>query len=82
NAFCVHRGECAALLAPVANGGLREVSPPTLLVDGNLSVRLKKKGGDVFVWKKTEVSATEEKLKKLAAFRQELAEILELKGNA
>jgi hypothetical protein len=82
NAFCVHRGECAALLAPVANGGLREVSPPTLLVDGNLSVRLKKKGGDVFAWKKTEVSATEEKLKELAAFRQELAEILELKGNA
>jgi hypothetical protein len=78
NALCVHREECAALLAPVANGGLREVAPPTLLVDGNLSVRLKKKGGDVFVWKKAEVPATEEMLKKLEEFRYELAGILEL----
>ena len=76
SALCVHRGECAAVLAPVANGGLRLLAPPTLLVDGNLSVRLKRKSGDVFVWKKVEVKATKEKLEELNTFREELGEIL------
>jgi hypothetical protein len=76
NALCVHRGECAALLAPVTNGGLRLLAAPTFLVDGNLSVRLKKKTGDLFVWKKTEVAASPERLKELQKFREELSEIL------
>jgi hypothetical protein len=76
NALCVRRGECAALLAPVANGGLRLLAAPTFLVDGNLSVRLKKKAGDVFVWKKTEVAASPERLRELESFRDELSEIL------
>jgi hypothetical protein len=80
NALCVHRGECAAVLAPVDNGGLRLLAPATVLVDGNLSVRLKRAKGDVFVWKKTEVAATEERLKELEAFRGELVEILEMVG--
>jgi hypothetical protein len=78
NALCVYRGECAALLAPVVNGGLRLLAAPTFLVGGNLSVRLKKKTGDVFVWKKAEVAATAERLKELETFREELGEILEL----
>ncbi|MGB2632838.1 MAG: hypothetical protein WAM58_02770 [Candidatus Acidiferrum sp.] len=77
SALCVHRGECAALLAPVENGGLRLMAPVTVMVDGNLSVRLKKPGGDVFVWKKTEVAATEERLKELERFREELIGLLE-----
>jgi len=77
NALCVHRGECAALLAPVENGGLRLLTPATIMVEGNLSVRLKKPGGDVFVWKKTEVAATEERLKELDKFRDELRAVLE-----
>jgi hypothetical protein len=80
NALCVHRGECAALLAPVENGGLRLMSPATAMVDGNLSVRLKRAKGDVFVWKKTEVAATPERLKELEAFRAELMGILEMGG--
>jgi hypothetical protein len=80
NALCVHRGECAAVLAPVENGGLRLLSPVTVLVDGNLSVKLKKVGGDVFVWKKKEVAATVERLKMLEQFRAELMEILEVGG--
>jgi hypothetical protein len=76
-AFCVHRSECAALLAPVENGGLRVMAPVTLLVDGNLSVRLKKSSGDVFVWKKTEVPATKERLGELEKFRKELEAILQ-----
>jgi hypothetical protein len=77
SALCVHRAEYAALLAPVKNGGLRLMAPVTLMVDGNLSVRLKKPDGDVFVWKKTAVLATEERLKELEKFRQELVGVLE-----
>ncbi|MGB2677656.1 MAG: hypothetical protein WAN12_11300 [Candidatus Acidiferrum sp.] len=80
SALCVHRGECAAVLAPVANGGLRLLAPATVMVDGNLSVRLKRAAGDVFVWKKKEVAATAERLKELEAFRAELVGILEMGG--
>ena len=79
-ALCVQRGECAAVLAPVENGGLRLLAPATLMVDGNLSVRLKKASGEVFEWKKKEVAATAERLKELEAFRSELVGILELPG--
>jgi hypothetical protein len=80
SALCVHRGECAAVLAPVENGGLRLLAPATVMVDGNLSVRLKRAAGDVFVWKKKEVAATAERLKELEAFRAELVGILEMRG--
>jgi hypothetical protein len=80
SALCVHRGECAAVLAPVENGGLRLLAPATLIVDGNLSVRLKRAAGDVFVWKQKEVAATAERLKELDAFRVELVGILEMRG--
>jgi hypothetical protein len=78
NALCVHRGDCVAVLAPVENGGLRLLAPATFLVDGNLSVRLKKPSGDVFVWKKKEIPATEERSKQLEDFRAALAAILDL----
>lgn len=77
NALCVHRGEYAAVLTPVANGGFRLLAPATVMVDGNLSVRLKRKNGDVFVWKGKQVAATEERLRELGKFREELVGILE-----
>ena len=77
NALCVRRGECAAVLTPVPNGGLRMLAPATYLVDGNLGVKLKKGDGEVFVWKKREIEATPERLKELEAFRRELTSILE-----
>jgi hypothetical protein len=77
SALIMRKGECVALLGPVENGGLKLLAPVTLLVDGNLSARLKKSLGDVFVWKKTEVAATEERLKVLEEFRLELASIVE-----
>ncbi len=77
NALCMRRGECVALLAPVANGGLRLLAAPTYIVDGNLSVKLKRGNGEVFVWKKTEIEATPERLKELEDFRRELTSILE-----
>jgi len=77
NALCVRRGECVAVLTPVPNGGLRSLTPPSYLVAGNISVRLKRVEGDVFVWKKSEVDATAERLAELAAFREDLTRILE-----
>jgi hypothetical protein len=80
NALCVHRRGCAAVLAPVENGGLRLLAPATVMVDGNLGVRLKRGKGEVFVWKQKELAATEERLKELEKFRAELLQILELAG--
>src|SRR6202165_4721025 len=78
NALCIKRGDCAAVLAPIPNGGLKVLAPPSYLVDGNLSVKLKRGAGEVFVWKKKELEATPEKLSELEAFRRQLSEILDL----
>ena len=78
SALIMRKGECVALVGPLENGGLKLLAPVTLLVDGNLSVRLKKSSGDVFVWKKKEVVATEETLKQLEEFREELMGLLEI----
>jgi len=75
--LCVRKGECAAVLSPVPNGGLRLLAPPTYLVGGNLGVRLKRGADEVFVWKKTELPVTAERLKGLEDFRRDLARILE-----
>jgi hypothetical protein len=77
SALCVRRGECAALLSPVANGGLKLLASPSYLLEGNLSVRVKKGTGEVFVWKKKETAATPERLHELETFRKELTAILE-----
>ena len=77
NALCVRRGECAAVLTPVPNGGLRMLAPAAYIIDGNLGVKLKKGDREVFVWKKREVEATPERLRELEAFRRELTSILE-----
>ena len=77
SALCVRRGECAAVLTAAPSGGLRLLAPPTLLVDGNLSVKLKRSQGEAFVWKKKEVAATPERLDALTKFREELTTILE-----
>ena len=78
SALCMRKGECAVVLAPVPNGGLKVLAPASYLVDGNFGVRLKRGSGEVFVWKKSEIPATPERLEELAAFRRELIEILEL----
>lgn len=77
SALCMKRGNCAAVLAAVPNEGMKLLAPPSFLVEGNLSVRLKRGSGEVFVWKKKELEATPERLGELNAFRQELTEILE-----
>jgi hypothetical protein len=78
NALCMKKGDCAVVLAAVPNGGLKMLAPPTYMVGGNLSVKVKRGPGEVFVWKKTEIDATPERLNELDSFRQELSELLEL----
>lgn len=78
SALCVRRGECAALLSPVPNGGLKLLASPSYIVAGNLSVRLKRGQDEVFVWKKTELPATPERSQELETFRQELTGILQM----
>src|SRR5882672_7407568 len=77
NALCLKRGDCAAVLSPVPSDGLRVLAPPSYLVAGNLSVKLKRGSGEVFVWKKNEVEATPGRLEELARFGQELMQILD-----
>jgi hypothetical protein len=81
NSLCIKKGECAAVLAPMTNGGLKLLAPPSYLVDGNFSVKLKRGAREVFVWKKREVEAAPEKLRELERFRKELTEILDLASN-
>lgn len=76
NALCVHRGECAAALSPVKNGGFKLLAPATYLVGGKLSVRVKRGKQEVFVWKEKEMKATPERLRDLEEFRKDLAVIL------
>jgi hypothetical protein len=78
SALCVRKGECAAVLAPATNGGLKLLAPPSYLVDGNFSVKLKRGESEVFVWKKSELKATAERLSALEKFRAEITEILAL----
>lgn len=76
-AVCIRRGECAAVLSPTPSGGLQLVAPPSYVIDGNFSVKLKRDKGDVFVWKQKELEATPERVKELEMFRNELTTILE-----
>ena len=77
NALCLKRGDCAAVLSPVPNGGLKVLAPPSYLVAGSLSVKLKRGSREVFVWKKNEVEATPDRLEELAQFRRDLMQILD-----
>jgi hypothetical protein len=76
-ALCMRRGECAAVLTPVRNAGLRLLAPPSYIIDGNFSVKLRRGDREVFVWKKSELEATSERLNELATFREELTAILQ-----
>ena len=77
NALCLKRGDCAAVLSPVPNGGLKVLAPPSYLVAGSLSVKLKRGSREMFVWKKNEVEATPDRLEELAQFRRDLLQILD-----
>jgi hypothetical protein len=76
SAIGIRKGSCAALLNPKAVGLFDFFGEPCHLIDGNLSVRVRRDGRDLFVWKKRELTATPERLAELTAFRQELEQLL------
>jgi hypothetical protein len=80
SAVGVRKGNCAALLMPVPNSGMKLLGDPCRLVNGNLSVRVQRGGVGFFVWKKQEIEATAERLAEVASFRGELEELLLIKA--
>jgi len=76
SALCLRRGECAAVLAPVDNGGLRVLAPASFLVGGKFGVRVRRGEREFFVFKQQELEATPERLAELADFQKTLDELL------
>jgi hypothetical protein len=76
SAIGVRRGSFAVLLVPVEGGALRILGDPCYLIDGNLSVRVTRKGLSMFVWKSREVEATPELLAELSQFAADVSELL------
>jgi hypothetical protein len=72
SAIGVRRDSFAALLEPVAAGGFRVLGEPCYLIDGNLTVRVRRGLGQYFVWKSKSVAATPDLLAQLAHFSQDL----------
>lgn len=72
----VRKGGCAVLLAPVEGGAMRLFGEASYLVDGNLSVRVRRGGGAAYVWKQKSLEATPQREEELARFRTELEELL------
>jgi hypothetical protein len=72
NAVGVRKGNCAALLDPIANGGFRLFGEPCVLLQGNLTVRIMQKGKTWFVWKKQRLEATPVRLLELETFVTDL----------
>jgi len=65
NVVGLRKGSCAALLEPVARAGFRLFGEPCVLLEGNLTVRIKENGKSWFVWKKLRLEATPERMEEL-----------------
>jgi hypothetical protein len=72
----VRRGDCAALLAPESASGFRVFGEPSWLLAGNLSVKINDAGSRFFVWKKSRVEATADRLALVTEFASDLASAL------
>ncbi len=77
NAVGIRKGSCAALLDPIPGNGFRIFGEPCMLLDGNLTVRVKDRNQSWFVWKKQRLEATPERLAELGRFVEELRVLLE-----
>jgi hypothetical protein len=76
SAIGVRRDSFAALLIPAEAGGLRVLGQPCYLIDGNMSVLVKRAGQRQFVWKSKAVEATSSVLAELHRFAEELQALL------
>jgi len=79
SAVGVHRGECAALLERV-EGGMQLLGESCWLIEGNLSVRVRREGRTWFVWKKKQVEATEERVAEVKQFQEDVKRMLAGRG--
>jgi hypothetical protein len=77
SALCMRRRDCAVVLSQEPTGGLRMLAPPSYIIDGNLSVKLRRGEKDYFVWKKTAVEVTPERAAEISTFRDDLSHILQ-----
>ena len=77
SALCLRRGDGAVVLSQEPTGGLRMLAPPSFIIEGNLSVKLRRGQKDVFVWKKSEVEVTPERSTELETFRDDITRILQ-----
>jgi hypothetical protein len=71
----IRKGNCAALLAPVADS-FEIAAAPSYVVNGNLSARITLDGREHFIWKKEKLEVTAARRNELAAFSSELADAL------
>jgi hypothetical protein len=76
NHIGIRKGNCAALLAPLATGTFQIFTEPTYVVAGNLSAKITLDGHTYFIWKKEKLEATPLRRAELAAFASDLAEAL------
>ena len=76
SAIGVRRDSCAALLVPADGDGLRLLGQPCYLIDGNLSVQVRRAGVQQFVWKSQSMEATPGLLAQLSQFAEELQDAL------
>ena len=72
----VRKGNCAALLAPLASGSFGLLGAPSYLIEGNFSVRVASGGREWLVWKRKKLEATAGRLAEIDAFSAELSEAL------
>ncbi|MGA8101143.1 MAG: hypothetical protein WB869_03245 [Candidatus Acidiferrales bacterium] len=72
----IRRGECALLLAVANDSHFQIFGEPSLLLAENISVRVKRDGKQLFVWKKNQAEATPARLEALAQFRADVLRIL------
>jgi hypothetical protein len=72
----IRKGNCAALLQPVASGGFTIYGEPSYLIGANFTVRVTRNNHEYFVWKKENLEATDARVAELDAFAAELSQSL------
>lgn len=76
SAVGIKKGNCAALLAPADANRMKLLGEPCYLVGGNLGVRIRRNGVDLFMWKEKQIEVTSERLQEIGQFRRELDSVL------
>ncbi len=69
--------DCGVLLEPLDDGGLRQFTAAGYVIEGNISVLVRKGGEEWFVWKAQQVRATPELLAAVQQFESDLRAALE-----